>query len=318
QGGVRWLCVTGSDPSLVIHMANRFGIHPLQVEDCLNPRERLKVDAFRAAPVKASKVQPTPQKVPSRTSGDKEGAARADVAGAPTAPAPAPTAAEEAAAASAPATAAEAGAAATSVAGAPEVAAGAAAAAGGRPGASADAARSAERSPAATRATATARITTTPEAHEAETERASPGLAASKTPPPPHDAEPGGQGIGAAGVGSGAGSAVCGGGGGTDISVPAAAEEILHVVLGRISLRNPTVGRPSNFEREQVSIFLIGNHTVLFIEPTPSGVSDQISNRIYYAGSKLRLNNARYMVYSLMDSIVDDVFPIMQHFQAWV
>lgn len=35
---------------------------------------------------------------------------------------------------------------------------------------------------------------------------------------------------------------------------------------------------------------------MLFIEPTASGVSDQISNRIYYAGSKLRLNNARYLV----------------------
>lgn len=46
----------------------------------------------------------------------------------------------------------------------------------------------------------------------------------------------------------------------------------------------------------QVSIFLVGDHTVLFIEPTASGVSDQISNRIYYAGSKLRLNNARYLV----------------------
>eukprot|EP00904_Undaria_pinnatifida_P003259 jgi/Undpi1/12934/HiC_scaffold_7.g02600.m1 len=67
-----------------------------------------------------------------------------------------------------------------------------------------------------------------------------------------------------------------------------------------------------------VSIFLVGDHTVLYIEPTPSGVSDQISNRIYYAGSKLRLNNARYLVYSLMDSIVDDVFPIMQHFQVWL
>ncbi|CAM9874342.1 unnamed protein product, partial [Laminaria digitata] len=87
---------------------------------------------------------------------------------------------------------------------------------------------------------------------------------------------------------------------------------------GGISLRSPTLGRPSNIEREQVSIFLVGDHTVLYIEPTPSGVSDHISNRIYYAGSKLRLNNARYLVYSLMDSIVDDVFPIMQHFQAWL
>lgn len=31
QGTVRWVCLTGSGPSLVIHMANRYGIHPLQV-----------------------------------------------------------------------------------------------------------------------------------------------------------------------------------------------------------------------------------------------------------------------------------------------
>ena len=46
----------------------------------------------------------------------------------------------------------------------------------------------------------------------------------------------------------------------------------------------------------QVSVFLVGDHTVLFIEPKSSAVSDRISNRIIYAGSKLRLNNARYLV----------------------
>lgn len=46
----------------------------------------------------------------------------------------------------------------------------------------------------------------------------------------------------------------------------------------------------------QVSIFLVGDHTVLFIQRTPSDVSDHISNRMVYAGSKLRLNNARYLV----------------------
>lgn len=57
-----------------------------------------------------------------------------------------------------------------------------------------------------------------------------------------------------------------------------------------------TSARHFNGINHQVSIFLVGDHTVLFIEPTASGVSDQISNRIYYAGSKLRLNNARYLV----------------------
>jgi Mg2+ and Co2+ transporter CorA len=33
-----------------------------------------------------------------------------------------------------------------------------------------------------------------------------------------------------------------------------------------------------------------------------------------YAGSKIRLNKARYLVYSIVDAIVDEIFPIVQHF----
>ncbi|CAM9922040.1 unnamed protein product, partial [Choristocarpus tenellus] len=70
--------------------------------------------------------------------------------------------------------------------------------------------------------------------------------------------------------------------------------------------------------RSKVSVFLLGDHTVLLVEKAPSDVPDNIANRVLYAGSKLRLNNARYLVYSLVDSIVDEMFPVMQHFQGWV
>lgn len=56
----------------------------------------------------------------------------------------------------------------------------------------------------------------------------------------------------------------------------------------------------------QVSIFLVGDHTVLFIERTPSDVSDNISNRMFYAGSKLRLNNARYLVSEFTTCMCDN------------
>eukprot|EP00903_Cladosiphon_okamuranus_P011019 g10407.t1 len=309
-GNVRWVCVTGSNPSLVIHMANRFGIHPLQVEDCLNPRERLKVDAFRAAPVKP----PTDGATAATTKASAEGrpsVATGDSNEMPTTTAPGESTSTAAATkkttsatlfptvspASTPPAAAE-----TSQA---QTEAAAAMAANAKPRQDAEAGASPPSSnggpsPAAVHGGDDAILRSTTASDGA------PGSPPSKSPPPPAAAITAATSLTTASAAQGVASA------------PEPAEEILHVLLGRISLRNPTLGRPSNFEREQVSIFLVGDHTVLFIEPTASGVSDQISNRIYYAGSKLRLNNARYLVYSLMDSIVDDVFPIMQHFQAWL
>ncbi|CAM9927703.1 unnamed protein product [Ascophyllum nodosum] len=236
QGSVRWVCLTGSNPSLVIYMANRYGIHPLQVEDCLNPTERLKVDAFRA-----------PSKPAGASSNSSNSASKPSGAGA-----------------------------------------------------SGQDDRNAARSP---RPDVSPRGTSGGgDSHPLQ----------SKNDPDRKKAEEALHGEGQA------------------VSSPTlssrstiASDDILHVVLDRISFKHstadkPTVAGASSFEREQVSVFLVGDHTVLFIEPKSSAVSDRISNRIIYAGSKLRLNNARYLVYSLMDSIVDDVFPIMQHFQKWL
>lgn len=59
------------------------------------------------------------------------------------------------------------------------------------------------------------------------------------------------------------------GSGGTGKSYPVkvekAGEDILHVVLGRISLRTPTLGRPSNFEREQVGVCMCTCMCVMFL-----------------------------------------------------
>lgn len=245
KGHVRWICLTGSDPSLVIRLANRYGIHPLQVEDCLNPKERLKVDAYRA-PVKS---------------------------------APSSAAASRASPASA------------------------------SPLQASDDASNTLTTKNAT--CSSARKSASPQKRETAEESipaASEVVAPGGDPLSPlprrstNSSNNGGSGGGGGGVGT----------------VRAGGDDILHVLVGRISIKEPTPGRPSNFQTEQVSIFLVGDHTVLFIERTPSDVSDNISNRMFYAGSKLRLNNARYLVYSLMDSIVDDVFPIMQHFQKWL
>lgn len=70
-------------------------------------------------------------------------------------------------------------------------------------------------------------------------------------------------------------------------------------------------GKLSN---EQVSIFL-GHSTVLTFQEFDDGdVWDPIRERIKKAGSRLRLNDASFLAYGLLDAIVDHCFPILEHY----
>jgi magnesium transporter len=62
---------------------------------------------------------------------------------------------------------------------------------------------------------------------------------------------------------------------------------------------------------EQISIFL-GRKTVLTFQETPGDVWNPIRQRIGQAGSKLRMSDASFLVYSLIDAIVDHCFPILE------
>jgi magnesium transporter len=64
---------------------------------------------------------------------------------------------------------------------------------------------------------------------------------------------------------------------------------------------------------EQVSIFL-GHRTVLTFQETPSDVWIPILQRIKVKGSRLRNNDASFLVYSLLDANLDRCFPILEHF----
>jgi magnesium transporter len=64
---------------------------------------------------------------------------------------------------------------------------------------------------------------------------------------------------------------------------------------------------------EQVSIFL-GHNTILTILEAPSAVWDPIRQRIKIRGSRLRNNDASFLMYSLLDAIIDSCFPILEHF----
>ena len=64
---------------------------------------------------------------------------------------------------------------------------------------------------------------------------------------------------------------------------------------------------------EQISIFL-GHRTVLTFQESAGDVWDGIRQRIQTAGSRLRANDASFLVHSLLDAIVDACFPILEFY----
>lgn len=64
---------------------------------------------------------------------------------------------------------------------------------------------------------------------------------------------------------------------------------------------------------EQVSIF-VGHRTVLTFQETPGDIWDPIRQRLRLPGSRLRATDASFLAYSLIDAIVDQAFPILEHF----
>ncbi|HPC84059.1 MAG TPA: magnesium/cobalt transporter CorA [Thermoanaerobaculaceae bacterium] len=67
-------------------------------------------------------------------------------------------------------------------------------------------------------------------------------------------------------------------------------------------------------ESEQVSIFL-GHKTLLTFQERPGGdVWDPVRARLQVKGSRLRQNDASFLAYSLVDAIVDQCFPILEHY----
>jgi len=71
--------------------------------------------------------------------------------------------------------------------------------------------------------------------------------------------------------------------------------------------------REGQLHTEQVSIF-VGHHTVLTFQEEPGGdIWDPIRQRIRTAGSQLRRTDASFLAYSLIDAVVDQAFPILEH-----
>ena len=71
--------------------------------------------------------------------------------------------------------------------------------------------------------------------------------------------------------------------------------------------------KEQSLHSEQISIFL-GHKTVLTFQESGSDMWDLIRQRISAKGSRLRSNDAGFLMYSLLDAIVDRCFPILESY----
>jgi len=109
---------------------------------------------------------------------------------------------------------------------------------------------------------------------------------------------------------------------------PLAVEDVLHVTHrpkveayeddGTLQARLFIIARmlelaDGHLRSEQISIFL-GHNTVLTFQESPGDVWDGIRQRIQTSGSRLRANDASFLVHSLLDAIVDACFPILEFY----
>lgn len=71
--------------------------------------------------------------------------------------------------------------------------------------------------------------------------------------------------------------------------------------------------REDQLHNEQVSYFLFAGTLITFQE-TEGDVWDGVRNRVGIAGSRLRNNDSSYLLYALLDAVVDHCFPILERY----
>jgi magnesium transporter len=67
-------------------------------------------------------------------------------------------------------------------------------------------------------------------------------------------------------------------------------------------------------QRELPASIFLGHYTVLTFQERGGVNWEAIRQRIKSKGSRLRSNDASFLAYSLLDTIVDGCFPILEHF----
>jgi magnesium transporter len=81
----------------------------------------------------------------------------------------------------------------------------------------------------------------------------------------------------------------------------------LFIILQMVELKR---GR---LTQDQTSIFL-GHNTVITFQQSPGDVWGPIRQRLQTEGSRLRINDAGFLAYSLIDAVVDQCFPILERY----
>lgn len=64
---------------------------------------------------------------------------------------------------------------------------------------------------------------------------------------------------------------------------------------------------------EQICFFL-GKHTLLTFQTTPGDVWDSVRARIRRDGSRIRQNDVSFLLYALIDAVVDQCFPVLEYY----
>lgn len=108
---------------------------------------------------------------------------------------------------------------------------------------------------------------------------------------------------------------------------PLAIEDVLHTVQrpkvedypgsadlpGRLFVVARAVEQETHPHFDQISFFL-GRHTLLTFQQTVGDVFDPIRQRLQTAGSRLREHDASFLLYALLDAIVDHYFPVLEQY----
>ena len=69
----------------------------------------------------------------------------------------------------------------------------------------------------------------------------------------------------------------------------------------------------AHLETEQLSIF-VGKNYVLTFQETPGDCFDPVRERIRKTGAKIRNSGPDYLAYALLDAIIDNYFPVLEHY----
>ena len=64
---------------------------------------------------------------------------------------------------------------------------------------------------------------------------------------------------------------------------------------------------------DQISLFL-GRNTLVTFQPFEGDVFDEIRRRLATPGSRIRQNDVSFLLYSLLDAVVDTLFPILERY----